>query len=314
MKIIRIYKGSGHNWTLKYDLKMKLTTLLFVVSLFTIKASTYSQNTKISLALENVSIEEVFGEIESLTDFRFFYNHRKIDVTKKVNVNAVDAQISNILNELFLHTNIYFKVRKKQIIVKTGRTPAPPVSSAPLKQELQTQIRGTVTDNTGEPLPGVNIVVQGTTTGTQTDFDGNYAISASDGDVLMFSYIGFTTQNVTVGNSPIIDVILQESTSELDEVVVVGYGTTVKKNLTSSVSSVDTDDLQVIPSTSLSNAIAGRAAGVLITTVGGRPGTTSNIVIRGAVTGAGLQGSNAPLYVIDNIIATKELFDLLDVN
>lgn len=315
MKINRIGKGFHGKWVFKYDLKMKLTTLLLLVSIFAIKANnSYSQNTKISLALENATIEEVFGEIESLTDFRFFYNHRKIDVTKKVSINVVEERISNILNELFSRSNIYFKVRKKQIIVKTGKTTTPQISSPVPKEDFQDQIRGTITDNAGTPLPGVNIIVQGIARGTQSDFDGNYSISASEGDVLIFSYIGFTTQNITVGSSPTIDVTMQESASELDEVVVVGYGTEIKKNLTSAVSSVDTDDLQVIPATSLSNAIAGRAAGVLVTTVGGRPGTSSDIIIRGAVTGAGLQGSSAPLYVIDNVIATKDLFDLLDVN
>ncbi len=314
MKIIRIYKGSGHNWTLKYDLKMKLTTLLFVVSLFTIKASTYSQNTKISLALENVSIEEVFGEIESLTDFRFFYNHRKIDVTKKVTINAVDARISNILNELFLHTNIYFKVRKKQIIVKTGRTPVPKTSASKTTDELQNQIRGTVTDDSGSLLPGVNVVVQGTSIGTQTDFDGNYVISASKGDVLVFSYIGFSTQNITVGDDDTVDVSMQEDTAQLDEVVVVGYGTTTKRKLTSSITSVKVEDvLNEVPSTNLSNTLAGRFSGVTFLQSTGKPGVSTDITIRGATQGE-FSGSIAPLYVIDNIVSTKEQFDALDAS
>lgn len=189
---------------------------------------------------------------------------------------------------------------------------AAPMPTEPLEMVQQT-ITGTITDETGSPLPGVNVLVVGTTSGTQSDFDGNYSIVASQGDVLRFSYLGLMTKDVEVGSATTLNVSMEEDVSTLDEVVVVGYGTTIKRNLTSSVSAVNTEEIQEVPATSLSNAVAGRFAGVNISQAGGKPGRSSDIIIRGATSGQ-FQGNNEPLYVIDNIISTKELFDALDVS
>src|SRR5690606_23933216 len=187
-----------------------------------------------------------------------------------------------------------------------------PMSAVPLEM-LQQTITGTITDEMGSPLPGVNVLVVGTTNGTQSDFDGNYSITASQGDILRFSYLGLMTKDHEVGSAATLNVSMQEDVSTLDEVVVVGYGTTIKRNLTSSVSAVTTEEIQEIPATSLSNAVAGRFAGVNISQAGGKPGRSSDIIIRGATSGQ-FAGNNEPLYVIDNIISTKELFDALDVS
>lgn len=181
-------------------------------------------------------------------------------------------------------------------------------------RNFQQEISGTVTDENGTPLPGASIVEKGTINGTQTDFDGNFKINVGDSNaVLMVSYIGYTTQEIPLNGQTTLSVVMVESSSTLDEVVVVGYGTTVKRNLTSSVSAITTEEIKEIPATSLGNAVAGRFAGVNISLAGGKPGRTSDIIIRGATSGS-FNGNNEPLYVIDNIIATKELFDALDVS
>lgn len=177
----------------------------------------------------------------------------------------------------------------------------------------QQTITGTVTDDLGSPLPGVNVLVTGSTTGTQTDFDGNYSIAAQEGDILRFSYLGLKSQDITVGGTAIVNVVMEEDINTLDEVIVVGYGTTIKRNLTSAVAAVTTEEIKEIPATSLSNAVAGRFAGVNISQSGGKPGKSSDIIIRGATSGQ-FAGNNQPLYVIDNIISTKDLFDALDVS
>jgi TonB-linked SusC/RagA family outer membrane protein len=177
----------------------------------------------------------------------------------------------------------------------------------------QQEIKGSVLDADGLPLPGVSVTIQGTTTGTETDFDGNFTINASVNDVLVFSFVGMETTTVTVENSSALSISMKEDQKALNEVIVTGYSTTIRRNLTSSIASVSTDELAEIPATSLSNAIAGRLAGVTIEQSNGKPGSTSAITVRGA-TSAGFAGNNEPLYVIDNVIATKSLFDALDVS
>ncbi|PXX31801.1 TonB-dependent receptor [Arenibacter sp. ARW7G5Y1] len=166
--------------------------------------------------------------------------------------------------------------------------------------QAQQIISGTVTDESGQPLPGVNVIVQGTANGTVADFDGNYSINAAEGAVLEFSYLGFLAQNVQVGKATTINVVLQEDVSLLDEVVVIGYGTSSKKDLVSSVSSIKSDVLENQPVARVDQALQGRATGVEVTSNNGSPGTGSTIRIRG---NSSINGNNDPLYVIDGFIA-----------
>lgn len=164
---------------------------------------------------------------------------------------------------------------------------------------VQNQITGAVMDNDGIPLAGVNVLVQGTTRGTQTNFDGNYTIEASEGDILVFSYIGMKTQSVTVGSSNIIDITIQQDATSLDEVVVIGYGTQKKSDLTGAVSSVSSSELQERPAVSLTQSLSGQMTGVNVSSNSGRPGGKSNIRIRG---NSSVSLTNDPLYVVDGII------------
>ncbi|MCK0146234.1 TonB-dependent receptor [Arenibacter sp. F26102] len=166
--------------------------------------------------------------------------------------------------------------------------------------QAQQIISGTVADESGQPLPGVNVLVKGTTTGAVADFDGNYTIKAEEGSVLEFRYLGFIAQSVQVGKSTTIDVVLQEDVSLLDEVVVIGYGTSTKKDLVSSVSSIKSDVLENQPVARVDQALQGRATGVEVTSNNGTPGTGSTIRIRG---NSSINGNNDPLYVIDGFIA-----------
>ena len=164
---------------------------------------------------------------------------------------------------------------------------------------IQQQITGTVVDNAGVPLAGVNVLIKGTTTGTQTDFEGNYAIEASTSEVLVFSYIGFATQEVALTAQTNVDITLQEDAAKLDEVVVVGYGTQKKSDLTGAVGSVSSDELQERPATSLTQSLSGKMPGVNVSINSGRPGGKSNIRIRG---NSSVSLSNDPLYVVDGVI------------
>lgn len=160
------------------------------------------------------------------------------------------------------------------------------------------QVQGVVTDQQGVPLPGATVVIKGATVGAQTDFDGNYTIEASSGDILVFSYIGFATQEITVSGSNIINVGLAESTAMLDEVVVTGYGTQSRSTLTSSVSKLDTQVLESATRSNPATALQGTVAGLRVTNTTGQPGSTPEIVLRG---GINFSGSDSPLILVDGV-------------
>ncbi len=177
--------------------------------------------------------------------------------------------------------------------------------------DLQLMIQGTVRDSYGTPLPDVNIMVKGTTNGTQTDFDGNYTLNNIESDnILIFSYIGFKNQEVFVNGQTKINVSMKEETRALDEAVVVGYGTQKKVNLTGSVATLKTEELPSIPVSKLSNALAGRLPGVYVSQSTGVPGAASTIRIRSNSS----WNPSPPLFVIDGVIREKQAFDMLDVN
>ncbi|MCF7569436.1 TonB-dependent receptor plug domain-containing protein [Sabulilitoribacter arenilitoris] len=172
-------------------------------------------------------------------------------------------------------------------------------------------ISGTVVDGSGLPLPGVNVIVKGSTTGTQTDFDGNYAINAVVGADLVFSFIGMTTLETTIGNSSIVNITMEEDSAQLEEVVVVGYGVQRKQSLTEAVSVVNSEDISNRGFINVGQALQGRIAGVQVNSASGQPGASSNIVIRGA---ASFNGNNQPLYILDGIPVSGDIDDIVNVN
>src|SRR5680860_400458 len=160
-------------------------------------------------------------------------------------------------------------------------------------------VSGTVSDASAGPLPGANVLVKGTTNGTQTDFDGNYTIGDVDDDAtLVISYVGYKTLEIPVDGNSQIDATLEEDAAQLDEVVLIGYGSARKSDLTGAVGQVDTDELQERPAQSLNQALAGRLAGVKVNTTSGRPGGKTNVRIRGF---SSINSSNNPLYVVDGV-------------
>lgn len=173
------------------------------------------------------------------------------------------------------------------------------------------QITGTVLDAQGVPIPGVNIVQKGTSNGVVTDFDGNFTIQLATGqDTLVFTYIGYQTKEIKVDNQTTLNITLQEDTQALDEVVVVGYGTTTKSDLTGSVASVSSEEITQVPSSRVDQVLQGRAAGVQVTSASGAPGAGTAIRVRG---GNSITGSNEPLWVIDGIVVGNN-FNLNNIN
>lgn len=180
----------------------------------------------------------------------------------------------------------------------------------PIPTIVQQQITGTVLDDAGVPLPGVNVLLEGTVKGTQTDFDGNYSIAASTGDVLVFSYIGMKTQSVTVGNSNVLNVSMEPDAASLDEVVVIGYGTQKEALLTGSVGIVNDEEIKKVSYANSAGVLQGRVAGVKVESNGGAPGAGVNVVIRGT----GSFGNDQPLYVVDgNIVGSMSFLNPNDI-
>ncbi|UBZ14528.1 TonB-dependent receptor [Flagellimonas marinaquae] len=285
----------------KTNLKMKLTTLFLLVSLVTLNANTYSQSTRISLHLEDVTVAELFTEIESSTDFRFLYNHLKIDAKRKISIDAEKESISSILNRIFSNTDTYFKVRKKLIVVKR-KSPQRPKNNTVTRNrsnqpKVQISVQGTVTDTNNAPLIGANIIEVGTTNGTQTDFDGNFSITVSDENAtLSISYVGFVTQKVDINGKTSLTVTLEEDASQLSEVVVMGYASQTRGDVTGSVASVNTSEALKTPVVNAGEALEGRVAGVTLVN-NNTPGGTPKINVRGY----GTNNNTDPLFIIDGV-------------
>ena len=288
---------------LKWDLKMKLTAFFLLVCMLQINATTYSQKTRISLDMNDVQLSEVLNRIETISEFKFFVDTQKIDVKRAVDIKADKEKIFDILDKLFRGTNITYEVYKKQILLKkVDYKPIQSQSIGPDQSEIeinnpQQTITGTISDESGTPLPGANILEKGTTNGTQADFDGNFSIEVADNNaILVVSYIGFTTKEVSINDQSNIAVILNEDAAGLDEVVVVGYGSMKKSDLTGSVASIKGDKLLETPIISVDQGLQGKIAGVQITQGSGQPGSAPRIRIRGTNS---INGGSMPLYVID---------------
>ena len=296
--------------SLKIDLKMKLTTFLLIVSLFQVNASTYSQNTKITLDMTQVSVESVLDEIESLTEFKFFIDTKKIDLKRIVDVREKRVRISSIIKRLFSGRKVTYEIFNKQIILKKEQGDFLANLDNPDKNTVivQNSITGTITDQDGQPLPGASVVEKGTNNGTQSDFDGNFSISVADENaVLVVSYIGFATKEISVNGQTQLTISLDESASDLEEVVVVGYGTQKKSDLTGSIGSIKAEELQNSASSNLVQALQGLVPGLNIVTRDPGAEQSARIRIRGEQS---ITASNAPLIVLDGSIWGGSLSEL----
>lgn len=279
---------------------MKLTILIVLISVLSSLASqTFSQSTRITMAVENVRIEDFLREIENQTAYRFFYS-AKIDVDQKISGDFDDLAIQMVLEEVLAKRGIGFEINGRQIILSKA-------STSSNGQQVK-KVSGKVTDTAGEVLPGVTVIVKGTTNGTITDYDGNYNISdLPENAILVFTFVGMRSQEIAVGTQSTIDIALEEETIGLEEVVAVGYGTQSKRTITGSIQSVDTEDLSDIPVTTTAQKLQGKLSGVQINQTTGRPGEGMKIRIRGQ---ASLTAGNDPLYVVDGFPITGDISSL----
>ena len=276
---------------------MKLTVLVLLLSVLGSWASQgYSQTTRLTVVAKNLKIENFLNSIEDQSEYRFFYS-RKIDVDRTINGTFENQLINEILDEALKGTDIKYEVKGRQVIL----SPADALSS---DEQQQKPISGKVTDASGGAIPGVTVVVKGTTTGTITDANGNYSISTVPGNsTLLFSFVGMKSQEVKVIGESSINVKLEEETVGIEEVVAVGYGTQKEGNLTGSIASVKFKDLVVSPVASTTNALAGRIPGLISLQTSGQPGYDAALL--------SIRGFGSALVIVDGI---ESNFNSIDVN
>jgi len=283
---------------------MKLICMFMFVALLQVSASSYSQTTKLNLSGRNLSLEEVFSRIEEQSEFSFFYNLKQLDLSRRVDVEFKNKSVEKILNRVLAGTNITYTVDNRLIVIhKKGET----TGDVGWLQAQQKSVSGKVTDINGLPLPGVTIVVKGTTQGIITDTEGNYSLmDIPAGATLIFSFVGMKQQEIPIEGRNIINVQMREESVGIEEVVAIGYGTRSKRFVTGSVSSVDMEETKsILPNTNVGQSL-GQIAGVQF--VGsGRPGQSGDILIRGQNS---LGTSSSPLIVLDGIIFEGSLSDI----
>lgn len=272
---------------------MKLTTFFILLSTLSLMATeTHSQSQTFSINQHNALIKDVLAEIEDQSGYFFIYNNEFVDVYQRINVSAQEQSITTLLDQIFEEQNIQYTIDNRKIIL---------TASVQQEQRLQQEtISGKVTDSTGAPLPGVTVVVKGTTNGTITDFDGNYTLGkVSSSDILVFSFVGMQSKEIAVAGASTINAVLEEETIGLAEVVAVGYQIQRKADLTGAIEVIE---LESIENVSLSSgnpmqAMQGRVPGLYIEKNGSPNATNSRILIRGVNT----LGDNNPLYIIDGV-------------
>ncbi|WP_430813953.1 TonB-dependent receptor [Carboxylicivirga sp. RSCT41] len=274
---------------------MKLIVGMLFIGLLHVSAAAYSQGNEISIKSTSKTLKEVFKQIEQKSNFTFLYNDANVDLDKKVTVEAASKNLNELLDVVLEGSNLSYRIVNNQVVIFAATQKANQND-----QQQSVTVRGSVTDSSGEPMPGVSVVEKGTTTGTITGIDGTYSLELSSAEAeLSFSFIGFETQVIQVAGRSAIDIILVEDVTGLDEVVVVGFGTQKKENVTGANSYVKMGDIIADrPITSSAQALQGVAAGLQVVSTSGRPGAPStNFNIRGftSITGGG------PLVLVDNV-------------
>ncbi len=256
------------------------------------------QDTLLNLNFKDASLENVLKEIETQSEYRFFYNTKKIDVSQKISITANSITIFEVLNQLKEQTLINFEIVDKQIVL-TYLEKVNEASS--LKPDSIITIKGLVTDfETNEPIPGVTVITQeNNISGTATDINGEYSISVSKLTIaLVFSCVGMKQQTIDINNETEINVQLRPEQLKLDEIIIIGYGSQIKSELTGSIVKVNTENLNEIPVHSIESALQGKTSGIFIQQSSGRLGEDISIQVRGA---SSISASNQPLFVIDGV-------------
>ena len=282
----------------KLFMELKIAIFIIVVSVSNVLSTpSYSQVARVSLEMKDKSLDQVMDEIERQSDFYFIFNQKQIDINRVVDIEVNNKLITDVLPELFKGTNVNYTVFDKKILLTTDPLDKRILAHANITELQQNQIIGKVTDEKGNPIAGATVTVKGTTIGTLTDETGKYIITNPPTNAtLVFSFIGMAKQEIPIAGQMQIDVVLKDEAVGLDEVVVIGYGSVQKKDLTGSVNGIQSNVLKDLKVTRVENALAGQLAGVQVINFSGEPGASDKIRIRGV--GSITAGAGA-LFVVD---------------
>lgn len=279
---------------------MKLSTLLLVGSMaISHAAGSYAQKATVSLNAQNQTVETVLDKIENQTEFSFFFNNRHVDLNRKVSVSAKESDIFKVLDNIFAGTNVRYSVVDKKIILSAENI---------VSQQTKKTVTGIIQDEKGEPIVGANVVEKGTMNGTVTNMDGEYSLSVSKDAILQVSYIGYISKDVPTMNKTMINVIIQENLQALDEVVVVGYGTQKRVNLSGAVETVTSKVLENRSTNNVAVALQGLVPNLNISPNGGQANAEPTFNIRGetSINGGG------PLILVDGIPTSASDFSRMN--
>ena len=283
------------NYTLYFEDYWKKSFRILTLAIFLSMAlfpnasasNTYSQNVLLNLHLKNTTLEAALQAIENQSEFFFVYSSKIIDIKQKLDIDITNSKIDNVLDKILGNSNIKYVINNRQIMLMLEKSEASVI-------QQQNSISGKVTDNNGSPIPGVSVVVKGTTLGTTTDIEGKYSIVLPQRAIaLTFSFIGMIAQEITIGTKTQINIVMEETSIALDEVVAVGYGTQKKSNLTGAIASVKSGELVKSPLASVSQTLAGRLPGLISKQSQGAPGQDDAVL--------SIRGFGAPLVIIDGV-------------
>lgn len=280
MKIINLIRwGKTKNF---------LRISLIIVTILIICPNLKAQQQQIQLTGDNITLRTAFKQIEKQTQFSIDYDAKMIDVSRTISFVLKPGIVDDILNQVLRNTGYTYQIRGTHILI--------------IKEsvfEKDRKITGIITDSQGDPIIGANVVVKGSITGTVTDLDGNFELQASPGAALIISYVGYISKEISTKGQEVLNVHLSEDMTALEEIVVIGYGTSKRKDITGAVASVTADKLKETPAVSLNQALQGKTAGVQVTLGDNTPGGGVGVLIRGM---GSITQSNDPIYVVDGII------------
>jgi TonB-dependent starch-binding outer membrane protein SusC len=286
---------------------IKITFLIIFVSVSTALATTsYSQKAKVTLNIENKSLGAVIDEIQRQSEFNFIFDHNQVDVTRVIDIQADNELITDVLPELFAGTNVNYVVLDRKILLSTDPLDNNLLVTNSRTELQQKRITGKVVNSLGEAIPGVTVLIKGTTAGTLTDADGNFSLSLPENaKTLVISFVGMKTQTIQLGTQSIFNVTMEDTNIGLNEVLVIGYGSVKKSDMTGAIGTLDSKALNTLVDSKVINAMQGKVAGVTIEAMGGDPGADMRIQIRGA----GSLSNNAPLVLIDGVQGTMSMLN-----
>ncbi|OJV86722.1 MAG: SusC/RagA family TonB-linked outer membrane protein [Bacteroidia bacterium 44-10] len=290
---------------IKFYKIMRTTVFFLFIFVFQIMATNIdAQNTKISVKTDQVSLRQLINEIENQTNYYVVYSRNEIDLEQNLKIRNLSCTVKEMLDDAFVNSSLSYRFDNNYIILKKQNDSMVSLSTL---QDGGKEIKGTIRDILNEPLIGATVTVKGTTHGTVTDVNGNFSIKINPGDILLVSYIGYSPQEINTENKTLIDIVLQEDSQDLDEVVIIAYGNTTQRKFTGALQTVNSEKIAEIPVPQITQKLQGKFAGVRINQATGRLGEGLSVQVRGA---ASISTASSPLYVVDGFPITGSIVNI----